>query len=57
MKLNLFLKNQKTWMDKSIFTPLPKTPIGRALMCLHNQWDRLISYIDGGEYPFDNNAS
>ena len=24
---------------------------------LHNQWDRLISYLDDGAYPIDNNAA
>ena len=34
-----------------------KTALGKALIYLHNQWDRLIGYLDDGTYPIDNNLA
>ena len=51
------LKKLKDWMDKSLHTVPPKTAIGKALVYLNNQWDRLIGYIEDGDYPIDNNAA
>lgn len=51
------LKKLKDWMDKSLLTVAPKTAIGKALVYLHNQWHRLVGYIDDGHYPIDNNAA
>ena len=35
----------------------PKTALGKALLYLHNQWARLIGYLDDGAYPIDNNLA
>jgi transposase len=43
------------WMEKSLPAVPPQSAIGKALHYLHNQWDRLIRYLDDGTYPFDNN--
>ena len=51
------LKKLNDWMEKSLLTVPPKTAIGKALVYLHNQWDRLIGYVDNGDYPIDNNAA
>lgn len=51
------LEKLRTWMDKSLQTVPPKTAIGKALVYLSNQWDRLSGYIDHGEHPIDNNAA
>ena len=51
------LKKLKDWMDKSLLTVPPKTAIGKALVYLNNQWDRLIGYVEDGSYPIDNNAA
>ena len=37
--------------------PPPKTELGTALQYLHNQWARLIGYLDAGQYPIDNNRA
>jgi transposase len=44
-------------MEKSLLTVPPKMAIGKALVYLNNQWDRLVRYIDDGQYPIDNNAA
>ncbi|WP_269620928.1 MULTISPECIES: IS66 family transposase [Zhongshania] len=51
------LDKLKDWLDKSLLTVPPKTAIGKALVYLNNQWDRLVGYIDAGHYPIDNNAA
>jgi transposase len=47
----------KDWLDKSLLHVPPKTALGTALQYLHNQWDRLIGYLDDGTYPIDNNLA
>lgn len=47
----------KAWNDKSLATVLPTTALGKALMYLNNQWDRLVGYLDDGNYPIDNNPA
>jgi len=47
----------KTWLDKSLLHVPPKTALGKALTYLHNQWERLIGYLDDGAYPIDNNLA
>lgn len=46
-----------TWMEKSLPKVPPKTALGKALHYLHNQWPRLIAYLDDGAYPIDNNLA
>jgi len=45
----------KQWLDKSLSNSPPKSTLGEALVYLHNQWSRLISYLDDGSRPIDNN--
>lgn len=45
------------WLQKSLPHVPPKTALGNALTYLHNQWDRLIGYLDDGAYPIDNNLA
>ena len=47
----------KSWLQKSLLHVPPKTALGKALQYLHNQWDRLIGYLDDGAYPIDNNPA
>lgn len=47
----------KTWLDKSIAHSPPESAIGKALFYLHEQWPRLIRYLNSGDYPIDNNAA
>jgi hypothetical protein len=35
----------------------PKDPIPKAPQYLHNQWPRLIGYLEDGAYPIDNNRA
>lgn len=51
------LENLKTWLDKSLLNVAPKTKLGKALVYLNNQWDRLVGYLEDGCYPIDNNAA
>ena len=51
------IKQIKTWLDKSLLHVPPKTALGKALTYLHNQWDRLVGYLDDGSYPIDNNLA
>ncbi|WP_019606540.1 IS66 family transposase, partial [Teredinibacter turnerae] len=51
------LKKLKDWMEKSLNTVPPKTAIGKALVYLNNQWGRLVTYLEDGRYPMDNNAA
>src|SRR5690606_23876666 len=45
----------RAWLEKSLPQVPPQSAIGKALHYLHNQWDRLIRYLDDGAYPIDNN--
>ena len=47
----------KIWMDKSIANVPPKMALGKALYYLHEQWPRLIRYLDDGTNPIDNNLA
>ena len=47
----------KKWLDKSLLHVPPKMALGKALVYLHNQWDRLIGYLEDGTYPIDNNLA
>jgi transposase len=47
----------KSWLDDSVARALPKSLTGKALYYLHEQWPRLIRYIDSGDYPIDNNPA
>jgi len=47
----------KQWLDRSLANSPPKSTLGKALVYLHNQWSRLISYLDDGSRPIDNNRA
>lgn len=47
----------KKWLEESLPTVPPSTALGKALQYLHNQWPRLIRYVENGEYPIDNNPA
>jgi transposase len=53
----VILDKLKHWLDKSLSQVLPKTALGKALYYLDSQWPRLISYVQRGDYPIDNNAA
>lgn len=45
------------WIEKSLPHSPPQSLIGKALHYLHEQWPKLIRYLESGEYPIDNNAA
>ena len=47
----------KALKDESLQTCTPTSTFGKALGYLHNQWPKLIGYIENGEYPIDNNPA
>jgi transposase len=47
----------RQWLEKSLPSVPPQSAIGKALHYLHNQWDRLVRYLDDGAYPIDNNRA
>ena len=51
------IKQINIWLDKSLPHVPPKTALGKALQYLHNQWPRLIGYLENGAYPIDNNLA
>ncbi len=51
------LDNIEQWLHKSLPNVPPKTALGKALQYLHNQWPRLIRYVEDGRYPIDNNRA
>lgn len=50
-----YIDKLKIWLDKTLQHTPPKTALGKAVYYLHEQWERLIRYLDDGEYPIDNN--
>ena len=49
------LEKLHQWRVQTVPTVPPKMALGRALSYLHNQWPRLIRYLDDGNFPIDNN--
>tara|TARA_B100000446_G_scaffold137525_1_gene129909 strand:- start:8234 stop:9733 length:1500 start_codon:yes stop_codon:yes gene_type:complete len=47
----------KQWLEKSQPNIPPSTTLGKALTYLHNQWPRLVEYLEDGNYPIDNNPA
>lgn len=45
------------WLQKSLPHVPPKTKLGTALQYLHQQWPRLVAYLEDGRYPIDNNLA
>lgn len=45
------------WLQKGLPNVPPQSVLGKALAYLHNQWPRLIRYLDDGRYPIDNNLA
>lgn len=51
------LQKIKTWLDTSVAHAPPQSLIGKALHYLHEQWPKLVRYVESGEYPIDNNTA
>ena len=51
------LDGMRTWLDQSLPQVPPTSATGKALHYLHNEWDKLIRYLDDGRLEIDNNAA
>jgi transposase len=45
----------RAWLDAALPTVAPQSITGKALTYLHNQWPKLIRYLDDGRLSIDNN--
>jgi transposase len=50
------LEQLRNWLDRSLPQVPPQSTLGKALHYLHNQWPKLITYLEDGRIPLDNNA-
>jgi transposase len=51
------LDEMRVWLDQSLPQVPPSSATGKALHYLHNEWDKLIRYLDDGRLEIDNNAA
>ncbi len=51
------LDEMRTWLDQALPQAPPTSATGKALNYLHNEWDKLIRYLDDGRLEIDNNAA
>jgi hypothetical protein len=51
------LDELRAWLDQSLPQVAPQSATGKALNYLHNQWDKLVRYLDDGRLPIDNNRT
>lgn len=47
----------RAWLDEALVQVPPTSATGRALNYLHNEWDKLIRYLDDGRLEIDNNGA
>ena len=47
----------RIWLDQALPQVPPKSATGKALNYLHNEWDKLIRYLDDGRLEIDNNLA
>jgi len=51
------LNDLRTWLDAALPQIPPTSATGKALNYLHNEWHKLIRYLDDGRLEIDNNAA
>jgi len=51
------LDELRAWLDKALPQVPPASATGKALNYLHNEWDKLIRYLEDGRLEIDNNAA
>jgi hypothetical protein len=51
------LDKLRRWLDDSLPTVPPGTLAGKALNYLHNEWPKLIRYLEDGRLEIDNNLA
>ncbi len=53
----VILEKLRQWLEKTKQHTPPKSTLGKAVTYLHNQWPRLVAYIEDGHWPIDNNRA
>jgi len=51
------LSELRTWLDTALPEVPPTSATGKALNYLHNEWEKLIRYLEDGRVEIDNNAA
>jgi transposase len=51
------LDEMRLWLDQVLPQVPPTSATGKALHYLHNEWEKLIRYLDDGRLEIDNNAA
>lgn len=51
------LKALRAWLEESLPKVPPATATGKALHYLHNEWPKLVRYLDDGRLEIDNNQA
>jgi len=51
------LDEMRAWLDHALPQLPPASTTGKALNYLHNEWDKLIHYLDDGRLEIDNNGA
>ena len=51
------LDQLRQWLEKSLPQVPPKSLLGKALHYLHNQWDKLVRYVDESYLRMDSNLA
>ena len=51
------LDELRAWLDEALLQVPPTSTTGKALNYLHNEWDKLIRYLDDGRLAIDNNGA
>ena len=51
------LEELRAWLDESRPAVPPQSATGKALHYLHNEWSKLIGYLQDGRLAIDNNAA
>lgn len=51
------LDEMRSWLDQALPQVPPTSVTGQALHYLHNEWDKLIRYLDDGRLEIDNNLA
>lgn len=47
----------RAWLDRSLPQVPPRSATGKALHYLHNQWPKLVCYLEDGRLSIDNNLA
>ena len=55
-KAKPLIETIRAWLDEVFPSVPPESLTGKALTYLHNQWPKLIRYLDDGRLSIDNNA-